>query len=141
MTNNDNFATTHRSHLAGALRREHVGTQVRLGGWVHRARDLGGLVFVDLRDRAGIVQVSFDPNRCPPDVCSAAASLGAETVVLIGGEVVARPETMRNPDLPTGDVEVRASSLKVVGPASIPAIPVARAKGESLPAEELRLRH
>jgi len=140
MTDNT-FSTTHRSHLAGALRREHVGTQVRLGGWVHRARDLGGLVFVDLRDRAGIVQVSFDPNRCPPDVCGVAASLSAETVVLITGEVVERPESMRNPDLSTGDVEVRAASVKIVGPAAIPAIPVARGKGESLPAEELRLRH
>ena len=82
------FATTHRSHLAGALRREHVGSQVRLGGWVHRARDLGGLVFVDVRDRAGIVQVSFDPNRCPPDVCTAAAALSAETVVLISADVL-----------------------------------------------------
>jgi aspartyl-tRNA synthetase len=140
MTDNT-FSTTHRSHLAGALRREHVGAQVRLGGWVHRARDLGGLVFVDLRDRAGIVQVSFDPNRCAPDVCAIAASLGAETVVLISGEVVERPETMRNPELPTGDVEVRAASVTIVGPAAIPAIPVARGKGESLPAEELRLRH
>jgi len=140
MTDNT-FSTTHRSHLAGALRREHVGAQVRLGGWVHRARDLGGLVFVDLRDRAGIVQVSFDPNRCAPDVCAIAASLSAETVVLISGEVVERPETMRNPDLPTGDVEVRAASVTIVGPAAIPAIPVARGKGESLPAEELRLRH
>ena len=114
---------------------------MRLGGWVHRARDLGGLVFVDLRDRAGLVQVSFDPNRCEAQVCALAASLSAETVVLISGEVVERPETMRNPELPTGDVEVRASSLTIVGPAAIPAIPVARGKGESLPAEELRLRH
>ena len=140
MTDNT-FSTTHRSHLAGSLRLEHVGTPVRLGGWVHRARDLGGLVFVDLRDRAGIVQVSFDPKRCPPEVCAIAASLSAETVVLITGEVVERPEAMRNPELSTGDIEVRGSSLDIVGPAAIPAIPVARGKGESLPAEELRLRH
>src|SRR3954463_10675759 len=101
------LATTHRSHLCGALRAEHLGSQVRLGGWVHRARDLGGLVFVDLRDRAGIVQVSFDPNRCAADVCATAAGLSAETVVLITGEVVERPESMKNPDLPTGDIEVR----------------------------------
>jgi aspartyl-tRNA synthetase len=56
------LATALRTHLAGALRPEHVGQAVRLGGWVHRARNLGGLVFLDLRDRAGLVQVSFDPR-------------------------------------------------------------------------------
>ena len=135
------LATTQRTHLCGALRRSDIGTRVRLGGWIHRNRDLGGLTFVDLRDRAGIVQVSFDPRSCPPDVCAAAASVGLETVVLIEGEVVARPDTMRNPELATGDVEVRAAALSVVGPANPPAIPVARARNENLPAEELRLRH
>ena len=135
------FATAIRSHLCGELRREDVGKRVHLGGWVHRARDLGGLVFVDLRDRAGIVQVSFDPQRGSPELSARAAALGAETVVVIEGEVVERPEAMRNPDLPTGDIEVRGTDLRIVGPASIPAIPVARGKNESLPAEELRLRH
>jgi len=135
------LATTQRTHLCGALRRSDIGTRVRLGGWVHRNRDLGGLTFVDLRDRAGIVQVSFDPRSCPPDVCAAVANVGLETVVLVEGEVVARPDTMRNPELATGDVEVRATALRVVGPANPPAIPVARARNENLPAEELRLRH
>src|SRR5258708_39914587 len=93
------LATTHRSHLCGALRAEHVGTTVRLGGWVHRARDLGGLVFIDLRDRAGLVQVSFDPSFAGPEVCARAASLGAETVVLVEGVVTLRPEAMRNPEM------------------------------------------
>ena len=137
----DHLATTHRTHLAGSLRTEHVGQHVRLGGWVHRSRDLGGLAFVDLRDRGGIVQVSFDPRNCSPEVSAAAAALGPETVVLVEGEVVARPEQMRNPELMSGDVEVRASALKVVGPATPPAIPVARARNENLAAEELRLRH
>jgi len=137
----DHLATTHRTHLAGALRKEHVGQHVRLGGWVHRSRDLGGLAFVDLRDRAGIVQASFDPRTCPPDVCAAAAALGPETVILLEGEVVARPEAMRNSELATGDIEVRATNLQVVGPAVPPAIPVARARNENLAAEELRLRH
>ena len=135
------YAVRHRTHLAGSLRAEHAGSKVRLGGWVHRRRALGGIVFVDLRDRAGLVQVSFDPRSAPQPVIDAAAGLGAETVVLIEGDVVARPDTMRNPDIATGDVEVRAASLRVVGPAVTPAIPVARGKGEVLPAEELRLRH
>jgi aspartyl-tRNA synthetase len=137
----DHLATTHRTDLCGSLRFADAGRQVRLGGWVHRSRDLGGLTFVDLRDRAGIVQVSFDPRTCPPDVCATAATLGQETVVLVEGEVAARPEAMRNADLATGDVEIRATSLRVVGPASTPAIPVARARNENLAAEELRLRY
>jgi aspartyl-tRNA synthetase len=135
------LATTLRTHLAGALRAEHAGATVRLGGWVHRARDLGGLVFVDLRDRAGIVQVSFDPSTAGADLAARAASLGAETVVLVEGVVVERPQAMRNADMATGAVEVRATSLTIVGPAETPAIPVARGKGEQLAAEELRLRH
>src|SRR4051812_2693646 len=139
--NTDHLATTHRTHLCGALRPTHVGQTVRLGGWVHRSRDLGGLTFVDLRDRAGIVQVSFNPENTPADVCAAAAKLTPETVVLIEGEVVARPEAMRNPELETGSVEVRGTRLVVVGPATNPAIPVARGRNENLAAEELRLRH
>ena len=135
------LATTHRSHLCGAIRAEHVGATVRLGGWVHRARDLGGLVFIDLRDRAGLVQVSFDPSLAGAELASRAASLGAETVVLVEGVVVERPAAMRNPEMATGDVEIRATALRVVGPADTPAIPVARGKGEQLATEELRLRH
>ncbi len=135
------LATSQRSHLAGGLRLEDVGAIVRLAGWVHRARDLGGLVFVDLRDRAGILQVSFDPSLTGQELAARAAALGAETVVLIEGEVVARPPSMRNPEMATGDVEVRASSLRIVGPAETPPIPVARGKSEQLPAEDLRLRY
>src|SRR5579884_1382885 len=124
--NSDHLATTYRTHLCGALRTSHVGQTVRLGGWVHRARDLGGLAFVDLRDRAGIVQVSFDPKSAAAEVVNAAAHLGPETVVLVEGEVVARPEAGKNPELVTGDVEVKATALRVVGPATPPAIPVAR---------------
>src|SRR6185436_13550405 len=138
---NASLATTHRTDLCGALRTSDVGRKVRLGGGVHRSRDLGGLTFVDLRDRAGIVQVSFDPTNCGADVAAAAASVGQESVVLIEGEVVARPEAVRNKELETGDVEVRGTSLRVVGPATPPAIPVARARNENLAAEELRLRH
>src|SRR5437764_2991218 len=134
-------ATGLRTHMCGGLRPAHAGTHVRLGGWVHRTRNLGGLVFVDLRDREGMVQVSFDPNRSPTEVVAAAGDLSNESVVLIEGEVAVRPAAMRNADMATGDVEVIASALRVVGPAATPAIPVARGKGEKLPAEELRLRH
>jgi aspartyl-tRNA synthetase len=135
------LATSFRTHLCGALRDEHVGASVRLGGWVHRARDLGGLVFFDLRDRAGLVQVSVDLSGATPEVASVASSLGAETVVLVEGIVARRPEAMRNTELGTGAVEVKATQLRVLGPADTPVIPVARGKGDQLAAEELRLRH
>ena len=133
--------TTWRSHRCGALRKEHVGQRVRLGGWVHRRRDLGGIVFLDLRDRDGIVQVAVGPAWAAPEIISRAQALGAETVVIVEGEVVARPPAMQNPELATGDVEVHATALQVVGPAETPAIPVARGKTEELPAEDLRLKY
>jgi aspartyl-tRNA synthetase len=135
------FATSMRTHLAGALRAEHVGLHVTLGGWVHRIRDLGGLLFVDLRDRAGLIQVSFDPRWTPVAVMEAARALGIESVVIVEGDVGLRPEDQRNPELATGSVEIQAVGVHVIGPAETPAIPVARGKGEKLPAEELRLRH
>ena len=133
--------TSWRTHRCGALRPEHVGQPVRLGGWVHRRRDLGGIVFLDLRDREGIVQVAFGPGWAPADAIARAQAVGTESVVVVSGTVVARPAEMKNPELATGDVEVHATSIEVVGPAATPAIPVARGKGEELPAEELRLKH
>jgi aspartyl-tRNA synthetase len=102
---------------------------------------LGGLVFVDVRDRDGLVQVSFSPATASAQAMRAAESLTAESVVLVEGEVALRPAEGRNPELPTGDVEVRARAVRVVGPAATPVIPVARGKGEKLAAEELRLKH
>jgi aspartyl-tRNA synthetase len=134
-------ATAFRTHRCGALTRAEVGQQVRLGGWVHRRRDLGGLVFVDLRDRDGLVQLSCNPAWTPAPVMERAAGLGAETVVLVGGVVQLRPEPARDGNLTSREVEVHVTDLQIVGPASTPAIPVARKEKEDLPAEELRLRH
>ena len=119
---------------------QHVGQHVRLGGWVHRRRDLGGILFIDLRDRAGLVQVAVGPGA-PDDVRRVAAGLASETVIEVEGDVTARPANMKNPDLATGDVEVQATRLAVLGTAGTPPIPVARGKGEELPAEELRLKY
>ena len=134
-------ATAYRTHRAGALTRDQVGQTVRLGGWVHRRRDLGGLVFIDLRDRAGLVQLSCNPAWTPPEVMERAAGLGAETVVLITGKVELRPDAARDVNLSSREVEVHVTGLEVVGPALTPAIPVARKENEDLPAEELRLKH
>ena len=114
---------------------------MRLGGWVHRRRDLGGIVFIDLRDRAGMVQVAFGPGWSPPTVLQQAGDLGSEAVVLVDGVVVARPATATNPEMLTGDVEVHADGVALVGPAVTPAIPVAGGKNDELPAEELRLKY
>ena len=132
-----------RTHRAGALRAEHIGTRVRLGGWIHRRRDLGGLIFLDLRDRDGIVQVSVGPDWTPPDVMQSVLEVTPESVILVSGEVVGRPEAARNPEMATGDVEVHAVAIEVVGPAQLEAlpIPVWRTKGEDPPSEELRLLH
>jgi aspartyl-tRNA synthetase len=133
--------TSLRTHWCGELRAEHAGREVSLGGWVHRRRDLGGLVFVDLRDREGLVQVAFGPGWSPPAVLERAGSLVSETVILVRGVVATRPAGQANPEMATGEVEVHATSLSVVGPAATPAIPVARVRGEELAAEELRLRY
>ncbi len=98
-------------------------------------------MFIDLRDRDGLVQVAVGPGWASPDLVARAQTVGTESVVLVEGEVVARPPAMRNTELATGEVEVHATSLRVVGPAETPAIPVARGKGEELPAEELRLKY
>ncbi len=134
-------ATALRTHRCGALTRAQVGQQVRLGGWVHRRRDLGGLVFIDLRDRDGLVQLSCNPAWTPAPVMQRAAGLGAETVVLATGTVQLRPEPARDPSLVSREVEVHVTDLEILGPAQTPAIPVARKEKEELPAEELRLRH
>jgi aspartyl-tRNA synthetase len=121
--------------------RDDVGHQIRLGGWIHRRRDLGGMVFLDLRDRDGLIQLSCNPDWTPPDVMTAAAQAGAETVVLVEGTVAVRNEPARDITMSTRDIEVQVHRLRVVGPAVTPAIPVALREGEEPASEELRLQH
>jgi aspartyl-tRNA synthetase len=135
------LATSLRTHSGALLTRADVGAHVRVGGWVHRRRDLGGLVFIDLRDRYGLVQLSFDPDHTAREVLDRAAGCGVETVVLASGTVALRPNASRDSELGSREVEVRVSALEVVGPAVTPAIPVGRKENEELPAEELRLKH
>ncbi len=103
----------------GELRESHIGSAVTLAGWVHRRRDHGGLIFVDLRDRAGLVQVVFDPDSAP-DAHQTAERLRSEWVVLVEGSVRARPEGSQNATLPTGAVEVLAESVKVLNESKTP---------------------
>ena len=133
--------TALRTHRAGSISRQQLGQVVRLGGWVHRRRDLGGLIFIDLRDRDGLVQLSLSPAWTLPAVMEHAAGLGVETVILVTGRVELRPNPARDEGMTSRDVEVHVTDLRVAGPAGTPAIPVARKENEDLASEELRLRN
>jgi aspartyl-tRNA synthetase len=135
----DQLATRYRSAVAGALRAGEIGRSVQLVGWVHRRRDLGGLVFVDLRDRGGLLQISFDSQWSPAEVLKEARELGPEDVVQISGEIFRRIK--ENPELPSGEIEVRATSMTVLARAEPLPIPVYRSPDEELPGEDLRLRY
>lgn len=123
-----------RSHYCGALSAQHVGQQVSLCGWVNRRRDLGGLIFVDLRDREGLVQVFFDPDLT--ELFAQAAELRAEFCVKIEGSVRARPDSQVNAEMATGAVEVYASSLTILNKS--PALPLDFNQNNS---EEQRLKY
>jgi aspartyl-tRNA synthetase len=133
-------ATHYRTHLAGALRAQDASAEVRLAGWVHRRRDLGGLIFVDLRDRSGRIQLSFGPD-VPPAMLESARRLGQEWVIRVTGVVALRPAANINPELATGDIEIRVHDLVILNESETPVIPVAVSPGDELPAEELRLRY
>ncbi|MYA64006.1 MAG: aspartate--tRNA ligase [Gemmatimonadetes bacterium] len=130
-----------RTAGAGCVTLNAAGREVRVAGWVHRRRDLGGLVFIDLRDRSGILQVSAGPGWSSPEALETVRGLGPEDVISVRGVVTPRPEAARNPDMATGDVEVQASELEVLNRARTPEIPVYLPPEEELPSEKLRLRH
>jgi aspartyl-tRNA synthetase len=127
--------------MMGGITAVDAGANLTLCGWVHRRRDLGGLYFIDLRDRSGVLQVSVGPDWTDPQSLDLARELGAEDVVEVVGEVFLRPPEARNPEMPTGEVELKASSVRVLNGAVTPAIPVFRSPEEELPSEDLRLRH
>jgi aspartyl-tRNA synthetase len=126
-----------KTHLCGELRPEHVGQSVTLAGWVHRRRDMGGLIFIDLRDREGIVQVVCDSNG-QPQAHAAAAETRAEYVLQVHGTVRARLPEQVNPDLPSGEIEVVADRVKTLNPAKTPPFYVNR---ENEVSELLRLQY
>ena len=125
----------YRTKTCGELRKENVGITVRISGWVHRVRDHGGLLFIDLRDHYGITQCVVDPAS---PAFAAAEKLKPEWVVRVDGEVVARSAETINPPLPTGEVEVKAKAIEVLSEANELPLPVF---GEPDYPEETRLKY
>jgi len=128
----------YKSHSCGELRRTHTGQAVTLAGWVHRRRDHGGVVFIDLRDRSGLAQVVFNPDVSKA-VLDKLAEVRLEWVLQVRGSVGERPAGMQNPKLPTGEVEVIAEALEILNPAR--PLPFAVSGDEALPDENTRLRY
>lgn len=129
-----------RTHYCGELRANHVGETVTLSGWVDRRRDHGGVIFLDLRDRSGVVQIVSDPGRTP-DSYPLAERLRNEYVVQISGRVTHRPEESLNPKLPTGEVEIYADRIELLnGVNKQMPFQVAAAEAESV-REDLRLKY
>lgn len=111
------FTSKYRTHTCGQLRSADEGKDVALAGWVNRRRDHGGLIFLDLRDRYGKTQVVFHPDTLDAERMEEAKRLRMEDVLTVRGKVGARPEEMRNPDMPTGDIEVRVEAFDVLSQA------------------------
>ncbi len=109
-----------RTHTCGELRKTHVGKAVILNGWVHKWRDHGGLLFIDLRDRYGVTQVVFKPDLLDLKTMNEAAHLRAEYVISVEGQVSQRPEGMANPDMVTGEIEVIAKEMTVLNDSKTP---------------------
>jgi aspartyl-tRNA synthetase len=125
-----------RTIACGRLRTEHTGQQVVLNGWAHRVRDLGGVFFVDLRDREGLVQLTFDPNLFPHR-----SEIRHECCLSVTGEVRERSPETKNPRMATGDIEVVVVSYAVLGPAKPLPFPVSDEEAMQSVNEELRVRH
>lgn len=125
----------YRSHTCGDLTAAHAGETVRLSGWVHRVRDHGGVLFVDLRDHYGMTQILADSDS---PAFAAMDKLRAETVIRIDGRVKLRDASLVNPKLPTGEIEVYATDLEVLGPADELPLPVF---GDQEYPEETRLAY
>jgi len=127
-----------RDAWCGQVLADRVGEEARVAGWVHRRRDHGGLVFIDLRDRTGIVQLVFNPDEAG-EAFELGHKLRAEDVLSAAGPVVQRsPETV-NPDLPTGEVEIKVSAAELLADAQTPPFPIEGFAGEA--GEDARLRH
>lgn len=124
-----------RTHMCGVLSKKNIGEEVILSGWVQRRRDLGGLIFVDLRDITGIMQIVFD-NDISPIVFENAERLGSEYVITVKGKIYERESI--NPNMPTGEIEVFAEELEILNQSETPPIYI---KDDDDVSENLRLKY
>lgn len=132
----ENSKSLKRTHNCGELRRQHLGLEVTVMGWVHRRRDHGGVIFVDVRDRYGIVQVVFKPDQA--SLMEKARELKQEYVIAVKGSVEARPEEMINRDLATGEIEIKAKDLRILNESKTPPFVI---EDEAQATEDLRFRY
>ncbi|HOY58537.1 MAG TPA: aspartate--tRNA ligase [Verrucomicrobiota bacterium] len=130
-----------RTHHCNELRPNHIGQTVSLSGWVHSRRDLGGVIFIDVRDREGRTQAVFDPSDLPADVFERAAALRSESVIRVVGAVRQRPDGTINPKIPTGEVEVLVQELEVLNLADPLPFQIDDPESASKVNEELRLKY
>lgn len=128
-----------RTHNCGELQASHIDKAVTLSGWVHRRRDHGGIIFIDLRDRFGLTQLVFDPKVVSEELFYQASRLRSEWVISIKGKVTARTEKMINPKLPTGEIEIHVKELEVLSAAKTPPFSICDEDIEVN--EELRLKY
>ncbi|TDJ01362.1 MAG: aspartate--tRNA ligase [Caldithrix sp.] len=126
-----------RTHTCGELNAKNAGEEIILMGWVHRWRDHGGLIFIDLRDRYGMTQIVFDP-KCSGEDYAKSKELRTEFVIAVKGEVRKRPEGMVNPNLSTGDIEISVTRLKILNPAKTTPFEI---DGDKEVSEELRFKY
>lgn len=126
----------YRTHTCGELRSSHVNSQVTLAGWVQKIRDKGFMVWVDLRDRYGITQLIFDEERTSESILEQARELGREFVIQVKGTVIER--SSKNPNMPTGDIEILVTDLKILNPALLPPFTI---EEETDGGEELRMKY
>jgi aspartyl-tRNA synthetase len=129
-----------RTHTCGQLRREHIGKEATLCGWVDSYRDHGGGLFVDLRDRYGMTQVVFNPPDTSQAIIDDSKTLRAEYVIQVTGKVTERPTGMTNSKLATGEVELRVTGFKLLNKSLTPPVSP-NANAQDMPNEELRLEH
>ena len=125
----------YRTHTCGELRGEHIGTSVTLSGWIQKSRDLGGMTFIDLRDRYGITQLVFNMETVK-GLCEKARKLGREFVVQVEGKVIER--SSKNKNMPTGEVEIEVTSLIVLNEAKTPPFTI---EDETDGGDELRMQY
>jgi aspartyl-tRNA synthetase len=128
----------YKTHTCGELRASHVGQTITVAGWVHRRRDHGGVIFVDLRDRYGLIQIVFNPDL-PKETLDQLSSVRFEWVLQITGLVHHRPEGMENPKMATGEIEIIAKEVVILNPAKT--LPMMVSDDSDLPDENTRLKY